>query len=60
MYHCHIRFYLIGCRCSAFEVIKNMPPLEKFTHEFTESDVPAETLTANADVILAYIQDGDV
>lgn len=60
MYHCHIHFYLVGCQCSAFEVIKKMPPLEKFTHEFTGSDAPEETLTADADVILAYLQDGDV
>ena len=60
MYHCHIHFYLVGCRCSAFEEIKKMPPLERFTHEFMESDVPAETLTADADVILAYLNGEDV
>lgn len=60
MYHCHIRFYLAGCRCSAFEKIKRMRPLENFTHEFTESEALSETLTANADVILAYLHDEDV
>ncbi|MDE6749718.1 MAG: PAS domain S-box protein [Lachnospiraceae bacterium] len=60
MYHCHIHFYLVGGQCSAFEEIKKMPPLEHFTHEFMESDVPAETLTANADVILACLNGEDV
>lgn len=59
MYHCHIHFYLVGCRCSAFEEIKKMQPLEQFTHEFTESDVPVEAFTANADVILAYLNGED-
>ncbi len=57
MYHCHIRFYLVGCKCGAFEEIKKMRPLEHFIHEFTESDVPAGVLTTDADVILAFFND---
>ena len=60
MYHCHIHFYLAGHSCRAFELIKEMSPLEPFTHEFSESDEPDEALAAKADVILANLQDMDV
>ena len=60
MYHCHIRFYLIGRQKEAFEIIKGMEPLEYFTHEFTESDMPEAALAAKADVIIADLQDVDV
>lgn len=60
MYHCHLHFYLTGQRCKAFEMIKEMPPLEHFTHEFSESDMPKEAMAAAADVILANLQDTDV
>lgn len=53
MYHCQIRFYLTGHSGRIFDVIKEMPPLEHFAHEFLESDKPKETLAAAADVILA-------
>ncbi len=38
MYHCHIHFYLVGGLCREFEIIKEMPPLEHFTHEFLRVD----------------------
>lgn len=60
MYHCHLHFYLTGQRCRAFEIIKEMPPLEHFTHEFSESDMPEKTMAAAADVILANLPDTDV
>ncbi|MCM1262821.1 MAG: ATP-binding protein [Butyrivibrio sp.] len=60
MYHCHIQFYLVGSQRSAFEIIKKMQPLEHFTHEFTQSDIPEKKLTAGADVILAYLKDEDI
>lgn len=53
MYQCHVQFYLLSQRCSVFEIIKKMPPLERFTHEFLESEQPVEALAAQADVILA-------
>ena len=53
MYHCHIRFYLAGRQHSIFEIIKNMSPLEHFTHEFYESGTPETSLAAGADVIFA-------
>ena len=60
MYHCHVRFYLLGRRCSIFEIIKKMQPLEHFTHEFSEGVKADEALAAKADVILADLQDLDV
>ena len=57
MYHCHVRFYLLGRRCSVFEIIKKMPPLENFTHEFLESGELGEELAAGSDVIIANLQD---
>lgn len=60
MYHCQIHFYLIGHHCRAFEIIKDMSPLEHFTHEFFESNEPKEELVAKADVILADIPNADV
>ncbi len=56
MYHCHIHFYLTGHSCSAFEIIKEMPPLEHFTHEFSESEIPDRELASKADVILVDLQ----
>ncbi|MBD5541634.1 MAG: response regulator [Lachnospiraceae bacterium] len=60
MYHCHIRFYLAGNSCKAFEVIKEMPPLSYFTHEFLESSCPESALAQEADVILADLDCPDV
>ena len=57
MYQCHIQFYLAGGQCSAFEVIKGMPALEHFVHEFWESDEPQAELMAKADVIFMNLQD---
>jgi len=59
MYHCRLHFYLTGQQCKAFETIKEMSPLEHFTHEFSESNMPEETIAANADVILANLCDVD-
>ncbi|MCM1523044.1 MAG: response regulator [Ruminococcus sp.] len=47
MYHCHIGFYLAGERQDLFEIIKQMPALENFTHDFSDN-ISAE----NADVII--------
>lgn len=60
MYHCRIQFYFIGQQCRIFEVIREMLPLEQFTHVFMQSDTPQEALTAEADVILAHLPDVDV
>ena len=60
MYHCHIHFYLAGNSKRMFEIIKEIPPFECFTHEFLESEKPESELTAKADVILANLRDVDV
>lgn len=57
MYHCHVHFYLTGQPCRTFEIIKKMVPLEHFVHEFTESVQPDKKQAAEADVIIAGLQD---
>ncbi len=57
MYHCHTHIYLTGSS-RLFELRKEMPPLQHFTHEFRESREPEERLAAWADVIVADLQDG--
>lgn len=59
MYHCHVHFYLSGQKCRIFEIVKEMSPLENFTHEYLESDKSEGTLAARADVILANVQGSD-
>ena len=59
MYRCHTRFYLIGHLCKAFEIIKEMNPLEHFSHEFLESDTIENTLLTQADVIFVHLPDVD-
>ena len=57
MYHCCVHFYLLGDRSEIFEIIKEMPPLEHFTHEFWESGEVDEALAAKANVILADLRE---
>lgn len=57
MYHCHVHFYLVGQPCRVFEIIKEMAPLEHFFHEFSESDKLEKAPAAQADVIIASLQD---
>lgn len=60
MYHCHVRYYLVGSICRTFEQIQNIPPFPAFTYTFTESFLPDQKLTASADVIFANLEDADV
>lgn len=60
MYHCHTRFFLAGNLCRTFEMIKEMPPLEHFAHEFFEDGKPEGEYISKADVIIANLQDMDV
>lgn len=60
MYHCHIRFYLIGRQQELWEQIRAVPPFENFTHTFTESSRPEAGLLAQADVIFVDLLDMDV
>lgn len=59
MYHCHVHFYLIGCQHSVYEIVREMPPMDHFTHEFIEGEKPDGKLTAKADVIFADLQGMD-
>ena len=56
MYRCHIHFYLVGHRPDFFEPLKRLPPLEHFTHTFTQSREPDAALAGAADVILADLR----
>ena len=60
MYHCRICFYLTGHPDRMFDVIKDMTPLEHFSHEFLESAEPEEVLAAKADVILADLRELEI
>ncbi len=59
MYHCHIHFYLAGCPCNTFEILREISPFKNFTHEFSEEESPNAELAARADVIIANLQEGD-
>lgn len=56
MYHCCLHFYWLGDRSEIFEIIKRMPPLEHFSHEYWESSEAEKSLAVQADVILANLQ----
>lgn len=60
MYHCHMHLYFAGCQIKIVETIKDMKPLEQFTHTFMESDGLDETMAAEADVIWLGLQGMDV
>ncbi|MCM1185538.1 MAG: response regulator [Lachnoclostridium sp.] len=60
MYNCYLHIYLTGRPCRTFEVIKEMPALEHFTHIFTESDKLEANLISEADVIIVDLQDMDI
>ena len=62
MYQCNVNFYLIGCKGDSEYVtgiIKEMPPLEHFSHNFVESDDLDKTLEVRADVIFVDINGTD-
>lgn len=59
MYHCHTLLYFIGRQHDLFNVIREMPPLPAFTHEFQESESPEKTLAVKANLILADLREQD-
>ncbi len=59
MYHCHVYVYLLGRRHRVFEVVKDIAPLEHFTHEYMESSESEKALASKADVIIANLQGVD-
>lgn len=56
MYHCRVRFYLLGEENPIFETIKKMPPLNNFTHEFFASGSLENDGAQRADVIFADLK----
>ena len=60
MYHCRLQIYLTGRRRDIFRVIRETPPLERFSHVYLESDEPEAALAAQADLILADLRELDV
>ncbi len=60
MYHCHTQFYLIGKPCGEFALIREMPPLESFTHSFLESAAPEPAQLEQADILFADLRNPDV
>lgn len=56
MYRFCIHFYFTGENNGLFETIRKMPPLEHFTHEFSESAYPESSLAETADVIFACLR----
>ena len=59
MYHCHLDFYCVGRHPEIYDIIREMPPLEAFTHSFILTGELAPHLAERVDVILADIRDTD-
>lgn len=59
MYHCHVKFYLIGNSCEAFEIIRSMLPPDKFTYAFSEDTFPQKAEVKKADVIFVNLCGSD-
>lgn len=59
MYRCQLQLYLTGRECRVFQIMKELPPLEPFTHEFLQTSKPEEASAATADVIVVNLQDMD-
>lgn len=51
MYHCRVEFYLAGEENRLFDLIKQMPAFERFTHKFYESKSFERNFAAKSDVI---------
>ncbi len=50
MYHCRLNFYLAGCECKEFELIRDTAPPERFTYNFSEglaTDIKADVVFVN-------------
>ena len=56
MYRCHVHFYLMGLENKDAERMMEMPPLEYFSHTFSQSPDPQAELAAQADVIFADLR----
>ncbi len=58
MYHCHLRFCLVGKPCRVFELLRETSPLENFTHQYIDASFDADRL-CDADVVIANLCDED-
>ena len=56
MYHCRVHFYMIGDHCNVFDIIKDIAPLENFTHSFSETEKPEADLMTGVDVLLVNLR----
>lgn len=59
MYHCHVCFYFTGSQGKLSGIVRSMVAPDAFEYEFTESETPAETAAAKADVIFADLSNLD-
>lgn len=59
MYHCHVRFYCIGLQHAMENLLRDIAPLEHFSHEFLVSGTLQPALLSQADVIFAQLSDPD-
>ena len=55
MYHCHIQFYFVGSSDQLLEVVRELPPLDHFSHTFSSSEKPDRELAEKADVIFVNL-----
>ncbi len=56
MYHCRLQVYLTGGQPGMWEAIRQIQPMENFTHVFTYSALPDAAQAAQANVILADLR----
>ncbi|MCM1287968.1 MAG: ATP-binding protein [Clostridium sp.] len=59
MYSCQLCIFLIGDSCPLFDVIKEIKPLEHFTHTFVENKILDEKSMSDADVVFVNLQHMD-
>lgn len=54
MYHCQLHIHLAGQPCRTFEMLRELPPKEHFTHIFQE-----DMQDAKADAVFVNLQGAD-
>lgn len=57
MYHCTVKIYLLGKQRDLFDILKEMAPLERFKHEFSESEEFDRDLASEADIVFAETEE---
>jgi diguanylate cyclase (GGDEF)-like protein len=56
MYHCNVEIYFCGCPDSLYKVAQQMPPLERFSHIFSETLSIKLDMVKKADVIFLGLE----